>query len=224
MPLHSSKEFNEEYWDQVLPIIKESVKGSLPSVSEIGRDSSDPFKVLISTIISLRTKDKVTFESSLRLFEKADSPEAMSQLETDKIAELIYPAGFYKTKAENIKKICRIILEGNGEVPRSKESLLALPGVGLKTANLTLSLGWGIPAICVDIHVHRISNRMGWVETGKPDDTEKELCRILPLKYWIPINELLVLFGQQICTPLSPYCSNCPLKNLCPQLNVEKSR
>lgn len=180
--------------------------------------------MLISTIISLRTKDKVTFESSIRLFEKAETAESMVKLEAEEIAELIYPAGFYKTKADNIKKICRLILDEGGEVPQTQEGLLAYPGVGLKTANLVLSLGWGIPAICVDIHVHRIANRMGWVKTTKPDDSEKALRKILPLKYWIPINELLVLYGQQICTPQSPHCSRCALNQLCPQKNVNKSR
>jgi endonuclease III len=220
----SSKQFDQTYWDRVLGIIKKSTEGELPSVSEINRESSDPFKVLISTLISLRTKDKVTLESSLRLFKKAETPEAMELLEEEKIADLIYPAGFYKTKAKNIKEICRILLKKNGIVPQTKEGLLALPGVGLKTANLVLSLGWNIPAICVDIHVHRISNRMGWVNTTKPDDTEKALQKILPVIYWIPINELLVLFGQQICTPQSPYCTSCPLSSYCPRQGVSKNR
>ena len=194
------------YWDVVLGIIEKAVIGALPSVSEIGRETEDPFRILISTIISLRTRDEVTFSASMRLFEVADTPREMLSLSEEQIAEIIYPAGFYKMKAQNIKKICHTLLKDfSGAVPGDREALLSLPGVGLKTANLVLSLGLNIPAICVDTHVHRIANRMGWVNTAKPDDTENKLSLILPEKYWISINELLVLYGQQIChPPLSP--------------------
>ncbi len=219
------KKFSFPYWQNVLGRIEEHVKGELPSVSEIGMASSDPFKVLISTIISLRTKDKVTLESSLKLFERADGVEKMSRLTGEEISELIYPAGFFRKKGETIREICLILIESyDGKVPRTREDLLSLPGVGLKTANLVLSLGWGIPAICVDIHVHRIANRMGWVKTSKPDDTEKALRMILPVEYWISLNEDLVLFGQKECTPLSPHCSRCPLSPFCPRIGVERHR
>ena len=161
------KKPDRNYWDRVLGTIADHVEGTLPSVTEIGRDSADPFKVLISTVISLRTKDKVTLESSLRLFARAGTAEDMLKLDEDEIASLIYPAGFYKTKAKNIKEICSRLNEEGGIVPQDRESLLSLPGVGLKTANLVLSQGWGIPAICVDIHVHRIANRMGWSKRKK---------------------------------------------------------
>ena len=221
----SLKKYSSGYWKEVTGIIAQHVKGGWPSVSEISRESADPFKVLISTIISLRTKDKVTFESSARLFAIADTPEKTVALESEEISRLIYPAGFFRKKGENIREISRIILEQhNGCVPKERDALLALPGVGLKTANLVLSLGWGIPAICVDIHVHRISNRMGWVTTKTPDDTEKALSRILPVDYWISINELLVLYGQQVCTPLSPRCSLCPLNSFCKRIGVDKHR
>ncbi len=225
LPLYSSQEINRPYWDRVLGKIGETVRGTLPSVSEIGRDNPDPFRVLVSTLISLRTRDEVTFAASLRLFEKADTPEGMADLSEEEIASLIYPAGFYKMKSRHIRDISLILLkEYGGQVPSDRESLLALPGVGLKTANLVLSLGFRIPAICVDTHVHRIANRMGWISTNKPDDSERELTRILPVDYWIPINELLVLYGQQICTPLSPRCSLCPVVTSCRRVGVDKYR
>jgi endonuclease III len=219
------QETDREYWDKVLAVIEDTVTGTLPSVSEIGRETSDPFRVLISTVISLRTRDEVTFSASMRLFERADTPRDMLALPEEEISRLIYPAGFYRTKAQNIKRICGILQNDfGGAVPGDREHLLSLPGVGLKTANLVLSLGLNIPAICVDTHVHRIANRMGWVKTAKPDDTEKALSHILPEKYWIPINELLVLYGQQICHPLSPRCSVCPATIYCLRNGVERHR
>jgi endonuclease-3 len=146
-------------------------------------------------------------------------------MDTGKIAQLIYPAGFYKRKAENIKQIAEILLNKHwGLVPKNIEDLLELPGVGRKTANLTLGLSYGIPALCVDTHVHRIPNRKGWVETKTPEKTEFALVKILPKKYWIEINELLVAFGQTICTPVSPKCSECPFGDDCPRIGVGKSR
>lgn len=185
----------------------------------------DPFKVLVSTIISLRTRDEVTFAASERLFEAAATPESVRALGDARIAELIYPAGFYRTKAARIVAICTILEdEHSGGVPATVEGLTALPGVGRKTANLVLGLGFGIPAICVDIHVHRISNRLGWVKTRTPDQTEKALAAIVPERFWIPMNEWLVGFGQRICTPQSPWCSRCPLTDGCPRVGVTRNR
>lgn len=185
----------------------------------------DPFRVLISTIISLRTRDEVTIAASRRLFAHADTPATVLELTRDLLEECLYPAGFYRTKAESITKICRILLEQYaGEVPSTMEELLALPGVGRKTANLVLSAGFGVPAICVDIHVHRISNRCGWVATRAPEQTESALREILPMNYWIPINEWLVGFGQQVCTAASPRCSTCPLSQRCPRIGVSRWR
>ena len=196
-----------------------------PSVSLIGEESSSPYKILVSTVISLRTKDDVTLKASRRLFEKAPDIRALSWMEEDNIADLIYPCGFYRVKSGYLKKIAFILLEEyGGEVPSERDALLKLPGVGLKTANLVLSLGFAIPAICVDIHVHRIANRMGWISTKKPDDSVRALEEVLPRQYWIPVNELLVLYGQQICTPRSPRCSECRLQSLCPKVGVDKSR
>ncbi len=213
-------------WDTVTETIEKAVeKVVLPSVSFIAEEGPDPYKILISTMISLRTKDEVTLPASLRLFEKASTPGKMLELSRDEIGKLIYPAGFYNTKAKNILEVSQILInKWAGKVPSEKEALMVLPGVGLKTANLTLSLGFGIDAICVDTHVHRISNRLGWIKTKNPDESEKELSRVLPVKYWIPINELLIFFGQQICKPQSPFCSTCPLNESCPKYGVERFR
>jgi endonuclease-3 len=176
-------------------------------------------------MISLRTKDDVTTEASERLFARADTPFAVSKLEEKEIAELIYPAGFYATKAKHIKQAAAVLLEKHaGKVPADLDALTALPGVGRKTGNLVLNLGFGIDAICVDTHVHRISNRLGWVETPTPDKTEQELMKVLPKNYWIEINGLLVSFGQRVCTPVSPWCSKCLLENICPKEGVFRSR
>lgn len=219
-------DFSSQDWDELiasLRTIAENVK--TPTVFDFSYRKSTPFQILISTIISLRTRDPVTFSSSEKLFAAAPNPQSISKLDTAAIAQLIYPAGFYKKKAENIKKISEILLNKHkGLVPQDLESLLELPGVGRKTANLTLGLSYGIPALCVDTHVHRIPNRMGWVETTTPEKTEFSLVKILPKKYWIEINELLVAFGQTICTPVSPKCSQCPFKDDCPRIGVEKSR
>jgi endonuclease-3 len=210
----------------VVPRVERAVEEhKIPSVSEVAGTERDPFKILISTVISLRTKDEVTIEASKRLFAEAPDPAAMRGLDEEKIRELIYPAGFYRVKAKNIREICRILIgKHGGRVPGDRDSLLALPGVGLKTANLTLSIGYGQPYICVDTHVHRISNRLGWVSTSTPEKTEKALMEVLPQHFWIQINELFVRFGQALCSPVSPRCSLCPLAERCPRLGVKKSR
>jgi len=214
-----------DFGEVVSRVHKAVVDHQVPSLFDIAQLDRDPFQILISTIISLRTKDSVTAAAARRLFDEAATPQAMAALPTGRLQELIYPAGFYRNKAENIKKISTIILnQYSGRVPATQAELLKLPGVGLKTANLTLSLGFQLPYICVDIHVHRISNRIGWVQTEKPDDTERELSLVLPQKYWIEINELFVRFGQSICTPVSPWCSHCPLEASCPKLGVTRQR
>jgi endonuclease III len=217
---------DKSYWPGVFALMKTTLKGAgLPSVSMVAENSSDPFKILISTMISLRTKDEVTLEASNRLFKKAPSPEKIRLLPEEEIAALIYPAGFYRTKAGNIKKTCEILINSHrGLVPQTIEDLLALPGVGRKTANLVLSLGFRIDAICVDTHVHRISNRLGWVSSKTPEETEKALMEVLPIEFWIPVNELLVTYGQNICKPASPLCSRCPLSDDCPKEGVNRSR
>jgi endonuclease-3 len=197
-----------------------------PSVSTVAEQySRDPWAVLVSTILSLRTKDEVTLVTSARLLEKAKSPAELDALEEETIAALAYPAGFYRTKAANLKKIAAILLEKyGGSVPANMDELLALPGVGRKTANLVLIEAFDLPGICVDVHVHRICNRAGWLRTGNPEETEMTLRRILPPKYWKGINALLVLYGQQVCRPVSPYCSRCVIAPYCGRNGVEKSR
>ena len=184
-----------------------------------------PFRLLVACVISLRTKDEVTAESSRRLFEIAPDPQSLADLDTESIAKAIYPAGFYNTKAGQLNEIAHILTDQHGgDVPASEDALLALPGVGRKTANLVLGLGFGIPAICVDTHVHRISNRLGLVTTKTPEKTEKALNEVLPEDLWIPINDLLVTFGQNQCHPTSPRCSSCPLDDLCPRIGVTRFR
>lgn len=219
---------NEQYWDDVFTSFNEALAlegASLPSVSAIAIEKQDPFRVLVSTLISLRTKDDVTIAASRRLFALADTPQAMLGLAPEEIEKAIYPAGFYRTKAKNILSISEILLRKyDGLVPDSQDALIALPGVGIKTANLTLNLGFGIEAICVDCHVHQIANRMGWIETSTPEQSEKELQKIMPRRFWIPLNELLVTYGQHICTPMSPWCGKCPMQERCPRVGVLRSR
>ncbi|MDR2375242.1 MAG: endonuclease III [Treponema sp.] len=197
-----------------------------PSVGTVAEQySRDPWAVLVSTILSLRTKDEVTLVTSARLLEKAKSPAELDLLSEAAIAALAYPAGFYRTKAANLKKIAAILLEKyDGSVPSDMDELLALPGVGRKTANLVLIEAFDLPGICVDVHVHRICNRAGWIQTRNPEETEMTLREVLPRKYWKRINALLVLYGQQVCRPVSPYCSRCVIAPHCGRNGVEKSR
>jgi endonuclease-3 len=198
---------------------------SLPSVSELARRKRDPFRVLVATMISLRTKDEVTTRSADRLLAAAGDARSLAELSEARIRRLIYPAGFYRVKARNIRQVARILRDTHaGSVPRTMEQLLDLPGVGRKTANLVLTLGFGLPGICVDTHVHRMSNRLGWVSTSTPDKTEQALRERLPRKYWIRINEILVRFGQAACTPVSPRCSTCVVQDRCPRVGVGRSR
>jgi endonuclease-3 len=197
----------------------------LPSVSKIARQRRDPFRILVSTVISLRTKDEVTDAAARRLFALADTPKELEKLPLRKIEKAIYPAGFYKTKARTLKEIARRLQKENGgRVPDSVDQLLELKGVGRKTATLVVSLGYGKDAICVDTHVHRVSNRLGLVATKNPTETEFALMKVLPKKYWIGYNETLVRFGQQICKPISPHCSTCPIQGICPCIGVGRHR
>lgn len=187
--------------------------------------SRDPFRLLVACIISLRTKDAVTALASARLFAVGDTPAVLASLDEATIARLVYPAGFYRTKARQLRAIAgRLLAEHGGAVPPRRDDLLRLPGVGRKTANLVLGLGFGIPAICVDTHVHRIANRLGLVATATPEDTERALEGVLPQHLWIDINDLLVTFGQHVCHPTSPRCSACPLAEPCPRRGVQRSR
>ncbi len=196
-----------------------------PIVTKLSRKRRDPFKVLISCILSLRTQDKTTAEATRRLMEKASTPYEMLKLTEEEISRLIYPVGFYNTKAKNIKEICKALVERyDGEVPSDMNELLKLKGVGRKTTNLVLTKGFGLPGICVDTHVHRITNRWGYVDTKTPKETEMVLRKKLPKEYWIEINDLLVAFGQNLCRPISPFCSRCPVKEFCEQRGVTNTR
>jgi endonuclease-3 len=197
-----------------------------PVVGVVARESArDPFRILISCLLSLRTKDKTTSEASARLFALAHTPADLLGLPRRRIERAIYPVGFYRTKAKAIHAICRRLLDVyGGTVPQTIDELITLPGVGRKTANLVVTVGYQKPGICVDIHVHRISNRWGYVKTTKPEDTEAALRNKLPKRYWITFNDLLVPYGQNICQPVSPFCSRCKLIDMCDRVGVVRSR
>jgi endonuclease-3 len=200
------------------------IKFKEPIVGRVARDH-DPFKVLISTMLSLRTKDITTEHAFERLSSIASTPDAISGLSLETIELAIYPVGFYKTKAKSIKETSKIIIEKyNGKVPQDLNELLKLPGVGRKTANLVIILGFDKMGICVDTHVHRITNRWGYLSTRTPDETEMKLREILPEKYWKVINNYLVPYGQNICLPVSPLCSQCKIFSYCKRIGVKTSR
>jgi len=205
--------------------IRKAVKAwKTPAVTIVARDR-DPFKVLISCILSLRTQDKATGEASARLFALGDTPDSILNLSAAKIEKAIYPVGFYRNKAKSILGICRMLIEDyGGKTPDEIDELLKLPGVGRKTANLVVTIGHGKPGICVDTHVHRITNRWGYVSTKTPEKTEFALREKLPRKHWIEINDLLVTFGQNLCKPISPICSECTIYEFCDRVGVTKSR
>ena len=196
-----------------------------PAITLIAQGGATPFEVLVSTVLSLRTRDRVTYEASRRLFARARTPEAILALTADAIEALIRPVSFSPTKARRLREISeRILTVFRGEVPGEMDALLSLPGVGRKTANLVLVEGLGKPGICVDTHVHRISNRLGYVKTKNADKTELALREKLPREYWVEYPEILVTFGQLLCRPVSPLCSRCPVSDLCPKIGVEKHR
>ena len=210
-----------------LRIVKREIRQwEEPVLGVVARESNrDPFRILISCLLSLRTKDKTTGEASARLFALAHQPAMMLPLPLQKIERAIYPVGFYRTKAKSIHAICRRLLDVyGGAVPDSIEELVTLSGVGRKTANLVVTVGFGKPGICVDIHVHRISNRWGYVETKTPEETEEALRNKLPKQHWITFNDLLVPYGQHLCQPVYPFCSKCKLTEYCDRVGVTRSR
>jgi endonuclease-3 len=212
--------------DRFVEILKAaSRQWQAPIVTFIANRGATPFEILVSTILSLRTKDEVTSQAAARLFAQARTPEAILALGEQAVARLIYPVGFYPTKAGRLIQISHMILnQYQGKVPDSIDELLKLPGVGRKTANLVLVEGYRKDAICVDTHVHRISNRIGYVQTKTPEQTEFALRSQLPRKHWMGYNELLVAFGQVLCRPVSPFCSQCPVSGMCPRIGVARSR
>jgi len=211
---------------RIWPALKRQVMSlHVPWLDEMSSSNNDPFRVLISCLLSLRTKDKVTGEASERLFKFARTPKALSQLSVKKIERTIYPVGFYRVKAKRIKDLSRVILrKHNGKVPNTIDDLLMLKGVGRKTANLVATLGYGQDGICVDTHVHRITNRLGLVRTKTPTHTEFALREIIPVRYWKELNSLLVAFGQGICKPISPLCSRCRVRPFCNRVGITLHR
>ena len=211
--------------DDIVSILKRENKKYIVPIVTIVSMTKSPFMVLISCLLSLRTKDKVTAEASNRLFKLADNSEKMLGLRTKSIEKAIYPVGFYKTKSKRIKEICKTLLNDYEDVvPDEIDELLKLNGVGRKTANLVVTLGYGKLGICVDTHVHRISNRLGLVKTKTPEQTEFALRKTLPKKYWLIYNDLLVTYGQNLCVPVSPWCSKCKIFKYCKRVGVKKSR
>ena len=205
---------------------EESKSWKNPFVSTPYQIERNPFTTLISCILSLRTKDEVTAKASVRLLKEHDTPEKILKLSTNEIEKLIYPVGFYKTKAKRIKEICSTLIENyNSKVPNDFDELLKLKGVGRKTANIVMVFGYGSKDhIPVDTHCNRIPNRLGWVKTKTPEETEQALLKLLPKKYWQDFNDLFVQFGQNICVPISPFCSRCPIRRYCKQVGVGKMR
>ena len=204
---------------------QEMKKWETPLVDAMATTGDDPFRILIATILSLRTRDTVTSVVSPKLFERADTPEAILALSREELREIIRPVGFYNNKTDTIRKICQQLLDKyGGQVPDELNELLKLPGVGRKTANLVVIAGYNKPGICVDTHVHRISNRFAYVKTKNADKTEMALRKKLPPDLWMDINRLLVSLGQNICHPTSPKCSICAINDLCPRIGVTRSR
>lgn len=225
---HMSNKKILENFDEVLGRLRRIYKTfpMRPLAAEYRRTGRSVYEILIATILSLRTKDPVTYAASDRLFKIANNPEKMMGFGENEIAKAIFPVGFYKTKAKQILKISRILVEEyGGKVPSEREALLSLPGVGLKTANLVLAEGYGIPRICVDTHVHRISNRLDLIRTKTPEESEEKLHKIIPQKHWIEYPDLIVAYGQNVCVPVSPFCdSKCVIREFCPRRGVKKSR
>ncbi|MGB7292629.1 MAG: endonuclease III [Thermodesulfobacteriota bacterium] len=211
---------------EIIAILRrEYRKWKMPSVTHTAERSRDPFKVLISTILSLRTKDETTSSASKRLFKMAENPRDMLALSPEQIEKAIYPVGFYRSKAKIIRGVCETLIERyDSRVPDDIDELLKLKGVGRKTANLVVTLAYGKPGVCVDTHVHRISNRWGYIETKTPFETEMALRERLPERYWVDYNSLLVAFGQTICRPISPKCTECPVETYCEKVGVMRNR
>jgi len=214
----------KELRKKVIKIIKELAKDKDKHKIAV-QPKAEPFKALVSCILSLRTKDEVTIEASKRLFKIASTPNDIMKLSIKRIEELIYPVGFYKRKARTIKNIAKIIHQKyNDKVPNNINELIKIKGIGRKTANIVLSYAYGKAVIAVDTHVHRISNRLGLVKTKTPEQTEQALMEIVPKKYRVLINELFVKHGKSICRPISPKCSICPISKYCKKVNVKKHR
>lgn len=212
---------------QILNTLRKATQGMTEpaSLSIIEKYGKDPFLVLISCLLSLRAKDSATLPVSVQLFSVARTPQQILQMPISQLEQILFSIGFYHRKAQQLHEVSKELLDRfGGKVPNTLQDLMSIKGVGLKTANLVLSVGFDIPALCVDIHVHRIANRLGIIATKTPEETEKELTRLLPQEYWHECNRYFVMWGQNICVPVSPKCSVCPLFDLCARVGVGKSR
>jgi endonuclease III len=213
--------------DVLIQKLKDATKNFTPTLvdSIIKEYGKDPFLVLISCLLSLRAKDSSTIIICRNLFKIAKTPQQILKIPLSKLEKIIFKSGFYKNKAKSILHVCSVLIEKyNGKVPKTSEELLSIKGIGPKTANLILGQAFRIPAICVDTHVHRISNRLGLVKTKTPEQTLEALEKVLPKKYWTHWNNLLVQWGQNVCTPTSPFCSTCKISKYCKKIGVTKHR
>jgi endonuclease-3 len=212
---------------KILVILRKKTKGFVPPaidqiVAEFGHD---PFLILISCLLSLRTRDVTSVKVSRDLFSRARTPQEILAIPTGELEKIFHSIGFFRAKARTVKSVCSDLLQRfDGQVPRTEQELRSIKGIGQKTANAVLGFAFNVPAICVDTHVHQLANRLGWVETKTAEQTEKELKKILPQRDWIDLNYLLVTWGQNICTPTRPFCSKCAIAYLCPRVGVTKSR
>ncbi len=215
----------KEHIPDVMRILKEEFpKWRAPIVGLMAQKSGDPFKTLICALLSTRTKDETTAKVCERFFEKVKNYEDILKKDLSELESLIYPVGFYRNKARQLKELAKVVLEKfGGKVPDKREELLKLPGVGRKVANLVLVDAFKKPAICVDAHVHRISNRWGLIKTKTPEETERELEKVLPVEYWLDYNKLLVAFGQTTCKPMNPKCQECKVNGYCDYFTLTKS-
>jgi endonuclease-3 len=214
--------------EPVMRALAQAMTGlDMPAVEKISEEQAEePFQILIATLLSARTQDATTHAASTRLFKRARTPKTMAKLGVKEIEKLIYPVSFYRNKARHVKACCEMLLERfGGRVPDTLDALVTLPGVGRKTANLVMILGFkSARNICVDTHVHRISNRLGWVKTTLPDETEQALYKATDAQWWPYINLYLVTWGQNVCRPIGPRCGDCVIAPLCPQLGVRKAK
>lgn len=211
--------------EEAMQILKKVYPSHTKTTLNRMRDNSDAFKILISCLLSLRTQDKNTEIASRNLFEVADTPEKIAKLPLKKLEKLIFSSGHYKKKAKTLKHVSNAILKDfNGKVPETKEELMSIKGIGPKTANIVLAFAFNKNVLPIDTHCHRIPNRIGWVKTKTPEQTEKELEKILQKKYWRDFNGIFVQFGKTICVPVSPKCSECPIEKYCKKVNVTKHR
>lgn len=211
----------------IIRILRKAIgKYPLPLCNQIKLEyGKKPFLILVGCLLSLRAKDATIIHVCRQLFKIAQTPKEILSIPQPKLKKILFKTGFYKTKTKTLREVCKNLLEKHkGKVPNTLEELLSIKGIGRKTANLVLGLGYGIPGICVDTHVHRISNRLGIIKTKTPKETEEALKKILPKKYWIEWNNLIVTWGQNICTPISPWCSKCAIKSYCKRIDVKKSR